>query len=696
MPTVGSTITRMLQRILGTAIGALIGVMIASAFPQEPAALILAFAAALFVFLYVGLVQAVAPYAMYLGAVTIILITSSIWDDPGNVPASAWERFENVTLGVIVSTFGYFLFWPVTAKSSLVESMCDKLRRSSVRIDDLLKACENNTTKEIELTPLLHTNLLATQINLLHESELEDQYIRKRRDCILSLMTSIDQIATQTVAIQRGFSLGQMESASEDLKRKIMDGLSVVRDVCDQMICGLKSNKIEKAPNNAPIRQLADEIDELIVSNESPQVIPLAVAIGVLLGSAAGAPEVLAWWAGGTPKDVYDNPLKDTRLWRPVSHLVREVDKKAFLTATKGVLAATAAVILASLTEWQSVGATAMVSTIIVIQPTVGASRAKSLLRISGCIVGSVIGVIGIIILSPNTIDVAWFVLFVGGFSWLAGWIMGGSARTSYAGVQLGLAASIAMVTLAPSDDVMGGLDRVFGIFLGILIALPVVRYFYPVSAARELLDAITEAIRTIASGLNMGLGELSEEQRTRPTKGYRYRVSWLLADAYRFREEARLEQDLTPRDWCPALETISHLQECMLIMMLLIRNRLRHGVRDHLSHMPEFVMLREGLMTRLNEIADYFSDGEPLPPSNISELYERAEELLKDKKEEHSLEMQQQWTIITASLGYYQALVKWIEKLEVAVKNTRETYPPKVLRRRFSRPLLDRKSPVA
>ena len=106
--------------------------------------------------------------------------------------------------------------------------------------------------------------------------------------------------------------------------------------------------------------------------------------------------------------------------------------------------------------------------------------------------------------------------------------------------------------------------------------------------------------------------------------------------------------------------------------------------------------MLREGMMARLNEIADYLCDGEPLSPSNMNELYKRAEERIKGRKEEYLLEMKQQLTVITASLGYYESLVKWIEKIEIAVENTREAYPPKVLRRRFSRPSLERKSPVA
>src|SRR5262245_44854234 len=114
---------------------------------------------------------------------------------------------------------------------------------------------------------------------------------------------------------------------------------------------------------------------------------------------------------------------------------------------------------------------TAGVTCLIVAQSTVGASAYKALLRLAGAVLGGLLGFIVIAVVMPNVERLSWLLPPVAACFWVASWLVVGSPRISYAGLQVGIAFGIAVLdVLGPTTDLVPPRDRVLGVLLGIFV----------------------------------------------------------------------------------------------------------------------------------------------------------------------------------------------------------------------------------
>ena len=130
---------------------------------------------------------------------------------------------------------------------------------------------------------------------------------------------------------------------------------------------------------------------------------------------------------------------------------------------------------------------TCVATTVIVAQSSTGASTQKGLLRIGGTLLGCVLGVSIIVFAMPRIENLAsLLVVMAVGFG-IAGWIVVGSPRSAYAGLQTGMAlAMYALDVYGPATELVVGRDRVVGIVAGIIVWMLVDRWLWPVFASRE------------------------------------------------------------------------------------------------------------------------------------------------------------------------------------------------------------------
>lgn len=106
-------------------------------------------------------------------------------------------------------------------------------------------------------------------------------------------------------------------------------------------------------------------------------------------------------------------------------------------------------------------------------QATLGASLQKAALRLAGAVIGGGIGLLTIVVLMPVMTGLASLVVVTAVVMALAGWIIAGGQRTSYAGIQIGFAFALSVLNdLGPTTDLTQARDRVMGVLLGILISL--------------------------------------------------------------------------------------------------------------------------------------------------------------------------------------------------------------------------------
>lgn len=163
--------------------------------------------------------------------------------------------------------------------------------------------------------------------------------------------------------------------------------------------------------------------------------------------------------------------------------------------ATKVLLSLSICYIFYIGTQWPGIQ-TSMLTCIIVAQPGLGASIQKSILRITGCIIGSGLALFATIFILPYTVSIVGLLIMICPVVAFGAWVAAGSERSSYAGIQIIYAFSLAMFTsFSPTPDLPEIRDRVIGILLGICVATIVHVIFWPESEGRSLRDSIAKLL---------------------------------------------------------------------------------------------------------------------------------------------------------------------------------------------------------
>lgn len=163
--------------------------------------------------------------------------------------------------------------------------------------------------------------------------------------------------------------------------------------------------------------------------------------------------------------------------------------------ALKTTIAAILCYIFYDYFKWQGIH-TAMITCYVVALTSVGETVHKLTLRITGCLIGALIGMISLLYIIPKLSDV--FELMVLIFFCLlpAAWVAVGNERISYAGVQVGLA--FLLTTLhgfKPSFDMDVVSDRILGILLGNIVMYIIFTKVWPSSIVNTIYKQITSIL---------------------------------------------------------------------------------------------------------------------------------------------------------------------------------------------------------
>jgi multidrug resistance protein MdtO len=138
--------------------------------------------------------------------------------------------------------------------------------------------------------------------------------------------------------------------------------------------------------------------------------------------------------------------------------------------ALRGTLAAMVCYITYVALDWPGLS-TSVVTCFITALSTIGSSRQKQVLRLSGAFVGGIIFGMGAqVFVLPYLDSITGFTLLFAGVTAVAAWISTASARLSYLGVQLALAfylVNLQEFTIQTSLAIAR--DRVFGVLLGLV-----------------------------------------------------------------------------------------------------------------------------------------------------------------------------------------------------------------------------------
>lgn len=149
--------------------------------------------------------------------------------------------------------------------------------------------------------------------------------------------------------------------------------------------------------------------------------------------------------------------------------------------------------------DWQDIH-TAMITCYVAALGTAGETVHKLTLRIVGCLIGALMGVLSLIFIVPSLTDIGQLMALVFVALLLSAWVSSGNERIAYAGIQIGLAFLLTVLhDFSPSTDLGVALDRVLGILLGNLVVYLIFTYVWPVAIA----DFVRTHIRSLFAGLS-------------------------------------------------------------------------------------------------------------------------------------------------------------------------------------------------
>lgn len=159
--------------------------------------------------------------------------------------------------------------------------------------------------------------------------------------------------------------------------------------------------------------------------------------------------------------------------------------------AIKTVLSVSVCYVFFTAVKWPGIH-TSMLTCIIVAVPGLGASMQKSLLRFAGCIVGSLFALLCAIFILPNLDTIVGLLLMVIPVIAFSGWVAAGSEKSSYAGIQILFAFSLAtFATFYPHPDLSEIRDRFIGIFLGITVSTVIHGLLWPEMEGKTLRKSL-------------------------------------------------------------------------------------------------------------------------------------------------------------------------------------------------------------
>lgn len=208
------------------------------------------------------------------------------------------------------------------------------------------------------------------------------------------------------------------------------------------------------------------------------------------------------------PLQSLQQQLKDLMVSAPTTVLPKEktsffvddafTNPAYFRLAVQTTLAGVLCYLIYSAADWQGIH-TALITCYIVGLSNTGETLHKMILRISGCLVGVLITFIYWFVFIPHMTSIGALMLAVFLVCLLAAWVVLGSERISYAGLQIAFAFLLINLShMGPAVDMDMAWDRIMGILLGNLMMYVFFTYLWPYSIMhfiRKQMKQVQEAL---------------------------------------------------------------------------------------------------------------------------------------------------------------------------------------------------------
>jgi uncharacterized membrane protein YccC len=194
----GASLTKALWRIVGTIVGAAVGMVAYVAFLDHPwlRVALLGPLTAFFIFLSQ---TTTTPYFGLLGGITAVLIMTVTGPDAESGIHVALWRFAMILLGALIGTAAQIFLWPDDPETLLNDALAERL----AAVEELLAALRDGRRPETARLDNLVLTGLSRQLDLLDHAEARYPSLRQRHTEQIALIGGIEKLLTTAVAFAR-------------------------------------------------------------------------------------------------------------------------------------------------------------------------------------------------------------------------------------------------------------------------------------------------------------------------------------------------------------------------------------------------------------------------------------------------------------------------------------------------------------
>jgi multidrug resistance protein MdtO len=345
-----------------------------------------------------------------------------------------------VSLGVIVSVAVEYIFRGVHPTSDLNESIENRLRTIE---NILLSAAKDQPLADQWQKKLaLYSTVGTSRLNrLLIRSKYSGQFKAQMGTAVALIGRLMDTAASFELALA-----DKTIAISAADRQRCMRLAAKVNTLCINLIpCG-PSSELEQ-----PIEEAPSQLPFLSAMERTVELIPKA-------------------FSGSEPLDIFTPPPLDAESSTPLFAADAFSNPDHVYFALRGTLAAMVCYITYTAIDWPGLS-TSVLTCFITALSTIGSSRQKQVLRLSGAFIGGIIFGMGAqVFVLPSLDSIAGFTPLFIIVTAIAAWFSTASSRLSYLGVQLALAfyvINLQEFTIQTSLAVAR--DRVFGVLLAIV-----------------------------------------------------------------------------------------------------------------------------------------------------------------------------------------------------------------------------------
>jgi multidrug resistance protein MdtO len=499
---------------------------------DDPTLRFLWITASLFVAFYV--IGTLTDYVGATGFGIVVAITLPVWDM--HIPAEL--KVENTlwilgqtSIACAITLLVELAFAGLRPGNDLVRPIADRL----VAVEELFKSYaaghSGNDGKETEITRLAMAG--TSRLRRLLVRSTHSLHYREQMGAFVALVGRLVDIAANLTTLK----IRPSENARMRM-RGLAETTAVIR-------ADLLSGRVPPSIEFVGTSEVSHTVPLLSEMERTVSLLPEAFA-----GSRSLNPNA--------PLPLGDPP---SRLF--VSDALSNADHLKF--ALKGCLAASLCYLIYTSLDWPGIS-TAVVTCVLTALTTIGASRQKQVLRVSGAILGGFIFGMGAqIFIMPYLDSIGGFTLVFIAVTIVGAWFATSSPRLSYFGVQLALAFYVVhLQEFGIETSLTFSRDRVVGILLGLFMMWLVFDQLWGAPAIVEMKNAFVYLLRSLARLARAPVGPqdaIEQSYAYRETINNNFDRVRALSDAVLFEFGPSRQQDLAFRSritrWQPQLRML-------------------------------------------------------------------------------------------------------------------------------------------